>query len=57
VHSAPDDPCRETGEIADHAAAKRDDGIAPLEPRCQYAVHDLLPDSIVNAALAALSLR
>ena len=42
VHAAPHDACRETGEVADHAAAERNDRVAAFEPRGKHAVHDVL---------------
>ena len=41
AHAAPDDRRCEAGEVADDAAAERDDDVVPLDARGEDAVDDL----------------
>ena len=42
IHAAPHDAGGKAGEIADHAAAKRQHDIAALEPRLEQALDHLV---------------
>ena len=54
IDAAAQDRRRETGEIADHAAAERDDEIVALDLRCDQRLADLFQTRIAFRPLAFL---